>query len=210
MAASANSMVTQPSVLAMECAVTSQSPPDMAAAPRLSAEAKAPAVCPSKDWAARLLAREGEGILRMLWRLLGCEADVLDAYQDCFCKLAMLTARPGNAQARAYAFRTAANIALDLLRMRKRHDAHWPDVVATRQTNGSEAAHPSTDGRVELLRGAIAALSPHLRSVIVLRDIGRMSYEQVGRTLGIDPATARVYRRHAIVKLTELLHGAEP
>jgi hypothetical protein len=32
-----------------------------------------------------------------------------------------------------------------------------------------------------------------------------MSYKEVARVLGIEPTTARVYRRHAVVKLAELL-----
>ena len=57
----------------------------------------------------------------------------------------------------------------------------------------------------EALRVAIAALPPHLASVVVLRDLQQLPYDEVGRTLGITPSTARVYRRHAVVKLAELL-----
>ena len=59
--------------------------------------------------------------------------------------------------------------------------------------------------RFAALRETIAALPAHLRNVIVLRDLNRLSYEDVGKTLGIDPATARVYRRHAVVRLSEML-----
>ena len=62
--------------------------------------------------------------------------------------------------------------------------------------------------QADSLREAIASLPRYLGNVIVLRDLSRMSYREVGKTLGIDPATARVYRRHAVVKLAELL-GAE-
>ena len=71
----------------------------------------------------------------------------------------------------------------------------------------SEYPRPGKSPRPRL-RHAIAQLPAHLRNVIVLRDLSRMPYEEVGRTLGIDPATARVYRRHAVVKLAELI-GAE-
>ena len=40
--------------------------------------------------------------------------------------------------------------------------------------------------------------------------LGGSPIEEVGKTLGIDPATARVYRRHAVVKLAALLgEGSE-
>lgn len=50
----------------------------------------------------------------------------------------------------------------------------------------------------ETLRCHIAQLPEHLRKVVMLRDLGELSYTQVGRILGISAATARVYRCKAI------------
>ena len=47
-----------------------------------------------------------------VWRILGREQDVMDAYQDCFCKLASLPHRP-DLRAGGYACRTATNIAVE-------------------------------------------------------------------------------------------------
>ncbi|UCC32089.1 MAG: sigma-70 family RNA polymerase sigma factor, partial [Phycisphaerales bacterium] len=148
-------------------------------------------------WIARLIEREGPGILRMLWRLLGREQDVMDAYQDCFCKLAARGQGRDLASAKSYAYRTAANIAIEMLRVRKRRTAHWPAIVAQR-TDAQDAqpgnsGEEDTGGHLERLRDAIGQLPAHLRNVVVLRDLSRMPYNEVGRTLGIDPATARVY-----------------
>jgi RNA polymerase sigma-70 factor (ECF subfamily) len=157
-------------------------------------------------WVLRLIESDGPGILRLLWRLLGSEQDVLDAYQDTFCNLATRGGQRGLAHARAYAYRTAANVAIELIRVRKRRAAHLPGVAAwqtaiQKEAEGGDSEEPVT----ERLREALDRLPVHLRNVIVLRDLSRMSYEEVGRTLGIGPATARVYRRHAVVKLGELL-----
>ena len=159
-------------------------------------------------WVMRLMRAEGPGILRMLWRLLGREQDVLDAYQDCFCKLATRGHGSDLTNARAYAFRTAANIAIEMIRVRRRRGAHWPAVSA--QSHQRENADPRGGGgdfpdRSSDLREAIARLPAHLRNVIVLRDLCRLAYGEVARTLGIEPTTARVYRRHAVVKLAELM-----
>lgn len=160
-------------------------------------------------WVARLIEREGPGILRMLWRLLGREQDVMDAYQDCFCRLASRGKSPDLVSARAYAYRTAVNIAIEMLRGRKRRTAHWPAIVAQRidaqDPQPTDGGEEYSEGHLERLRDAIGRLPVHLRNVVVLRDLSRMPYKEVGRTLGIDPATARVYRRHAVVKLAELL-----
>lgn len=163
------------------------------------------------EWVSRLMQTEGPGILRVLWRLLGREQDVMDAYQDCFCKLA--TRRGGRAidSAKAYAYRTATNIAIEMIRSRQRRGAHWPAIVADRHSSESGAIDSQESGtapdRLDDLREAISRLPDHLRNVVVLRDLSRMSYADVGRTLGIEPSTARVYRRHAVVKLAELLDG---
>ena len=182
------------------------------AAPGVAAEvvAAAPAVNDQRHaWIIRLVDEDGPGILRLLWRILGREQDVMDAFQDCFCKLATLAGARKPRNARAYAYRTASNIAIEIIRVRQRRAAHWDRVVTEHGPDPEpEPASDDSGKGGERLRQAIAKLPPHLRNVIVLRDLSRMPYEEVGRTLGIDPATARVYRRHAVVKLAELI-GAE-
>ena len=159
-------------------------------------------------WVLRVMSSEGPAILRMLWRLLGREADVLDAYQDCFCKLATVGGARRLRNAKAYAYRTAGNVAIEMLRKRKRHKEHQPRVFAATRSASDDAASGGQPPIAEpvALSDAIARLPEHLRNVITLRDLGRMSYDEVGRTLSITPATARVYRRHAIVKLADFLH----
>lgn len=157
-------------------------------------------------WVSPVMEREGPGILRMLWRILGCEQDVMDAFQDCFCKLALRGRRSGLDNVRAYTYRTASNIAIEMLRGRKRRAAHLPAIVARRVADRKdECSDENSQDHVVRLREAISRLPVHLRNVVVLRDISRLSYAEVGKTLGIEPATARVYRRHAVVKLAELL-----
>ncbi len=163
-------------------------------------------------WVEHLIRTEGPGILQLLWRVLGREQDVLDAYQDCFCKLTSCRDRNDLANVRAYAYRTAANIAIEIIRTRTRQSAHRPAIAKEHsqvgdspdETSGVESADDATFAQ---LQEGLGRLPTHLRNVIVLRDLSRMSYKDVGKTLGIAPATARVYRRHAIVKLAELLGG---
>ena len=157
-------------------------------------------------WVIRLMKREGAGILRMLWRLLGREADVMDAYQDCFCKLASRGTRGRIISARAYAYRTASNIAIEMIRVRTRRRGHLPAIAMEHaHQRASEVEHGEQEDGLGAMRAAIARLPAHLRNVVVLRDLSRLSYARVGQILGIEPATARVYRRHAVVKLAEFL-----
>lgn len=164
-------------------------------------------------WVEEVMAREGDGITRMLWRLLHNEADVLDAFQDTFCKLAQRGGKVDLRSARAYAYRTATNTGIELIRARQRHHRHHAAIASRARRVSCEEPHDP--GRLvdsignDRLRGAIGRLPPHLHGVVVLRDLGRMPYDEIGRVLNIDPATARVYRRHAIVRLSELLSGEE-
>lgn len=166
---------------------------------------------PAHGWVARIMRSDGPAILRLLWRILGNEADVLDAYQDCFCHLARQPAGRKIGSGRAYAFRTASNIAIEIIRTRTRRRSHLPAVAAYRSASiGSHASAAAPSDDLDALRLAIARLPTHLRNVVVLRDLGKLPYDQVGRSLNIDPATARVYRRHAVVKLAELLTETAP
>ncbi len=162
-------------------------------------------------WVVRLMKVEGPAITRMLWRLLGSEPDVQDAYQDCFCKLATRANRGDVKCEKAYAFRTAANIAVEMIRKRNRRRAHWPAIVADQDREDARNVPQTEESENQVdLRAALSELPNHLRNVVILRDLSKMTYEEVGITLGIAPATARVYRRHAVVKLAELLgEGSE-
>lgn len=162
-------------------------------------------------WIVRLMEQEGPGILRLLHRLLSVEADVLDVFQECFCRLAAMGERPDVASARAYAYRTATNLAIELIRARSRHAAHHPRIAREKPAGSTDAGNTAEfarDPKIDL-RDALARLPSHLRNVIVLRDLSSMSYADVGRMLNIDPATARVYRRHAVVKLAEWMGGSQ-
>ncbi|MCC7293135.1 MAG: RNA polymerase sigma factor [Phycisphaerales bacterium] len=167
-------------------------------------------------WIEKIICSDGSAILRMLWKLLGNEQDVLDAYQDCWCSLAALAQPEGLRSARAFAYRTATNIAIEMIRRKARRRDHWGDVVQSRtretqpveggRVDGSPGEDPRGGDSPVNLRGAIARLPQHLQNVIVLRDLGRLSYKEVARILGIEGGTARVYRRQAVVRLAEILH----
>ena len=166
-------------------------------------------------WIMRIMDAEGPAILHMLKRILGVDADVMDAFQECFCRLATRTDGKNLTRAKAYVYRTAANIAVEMIRTRTRHRAHVPAIAATaaivarRRSESLPDDGSSREAEVAELREAIAQLPTHLRNVVVLRDLGRLSYREVGQTLGIGPATARVYRRHAVVMLSGLLGEGE-
>lgn len=180
--------------------------------------AAARAVAASRSWLDDLVRDEGERIVALLWKILRDEQDVHDAFQDTFCKLAAIGASGVPKNPRAYAIRTASNVAIEMIRSRTRRGAHRDAIREDRRRIAGERTEASQGDRRNdsrelsagdpALQAAIAELPPHLRSVVVLRDLGQRSYDEVGRLLGIEPTTARVYRRQAILSLTKSLGRA--
>lgn len=161
----------------------------------------------SHGWVLRVMRADGPALVRLLWRMLGREQDVLDAYQDTFCRLIGMGDSQSAQPPRGYIFRTAMNIALDMRRRRKVRVDHLEAAALARTAALTEPCLTGTGGQslLEALREAIEELPQRLRDVVVLRDLAEMSYRDVARILGITGGTARVYRREAIVALAARL-----
>ena len=147
--------------------------------------------------------KNGPALVTMLWRILGNEQDVCDAYQQTFLNLAHLPGQRKPAKVGAYLYRTAANVATTMLRQKKLHRRAMESIAANkRKVCNIDYAHDLDAGLLkEKLRFAISQLPPYLGNVIVLHDLAELSYEQVAKTLNITISTARVYRSKAIALL---------
>jgi len=154
----------------------------------------------SQRWILSAMQADGPALVKLLWRILGNNDDVCDAYQDVFVRLANLSPEQKPRNVRAYLFRTAANVAVSMLRREK---IHKESITHIRQAGaGATSPDPTTELDARLmqhkLREAIGRLPDYLGDVVVLRDLGEMPYEDVSRILGITQAAARVYRHKAI------------
>lgn len=164
----------------------------------------------NQAWVLSVMRKDGAAIVRLLWRMLGREDDVLDAYQECFCKLIALAEKEGEPPCRSFVYKVATNVALDMARRRKTQRTHLEPVaqIATERASAQSAGGASSELMIEELRAAIETLPERLRDVIVLRDLAELSYRDVARTLNLTAGTARVYRREAIVMLSQKLGAA--
>ena len=160
----------------------------------------AEAAVADQRWVLSTMQKHGRSLVTVLWRILGDESDVCDAYQDTFLQLAHYEggAKPQNVK--AFVFRTASNVAFSLLRRKKIHHRALRELAG----RAGRAQQPDQSGELDSLdlqaslREQIARLPQQLRSVIVLRDLAEMSYPQVAGILGISVGTARVYRCRGI------------
>ena len=134
----------------------------------------------------------------MLWRILGNEQDVCDAYQDTFLQLAHYEGGKKPEFVKAFIFRVANNVAISMLRRKLAERKRISAAVVKEKISPSPANEYDSKYLQETLRFYISQLPEHLRNVVTLRDLAELSYAQIGKILGISAATARVYRCKAI------------
>ena len=163
----------------------------------------------SQRWVLVSMQKHGQGLVTMLWRILGNEHDVCDAYQQTFLNLAHYQqqgkTKPDNVQ--AFLFRTATNTAISMLR-RKKTKQQFLTAAGKAGSVGHDVdyAHQlDTKLLQDKLRTAITELPDYLKEVVVLRDLAEMPYVKVAKILGIPAGTARVYRHKAITMLSVLM-----
>ena len=162
-----------------------------------------------QQWILTAMHQHGQSLVALLWRILGNEQDVCDAYQDTFLQLAhcLNGGKPDNIK--AYLFRTASNVAISMLRRKKCHQKCFQLLAhsSQRAPNPDYARELDTKNLQQVLRLYITRLPEHLRNAIILRDLAELPYKQAARIMGVSTATARVYRRRAmqllIAKMTE-------
>lgn len=161
-----------------------------------------------QQWILALMRRNGLAVITLLWRMLGSEQDVLDAYQTAICRLTARGKDGLGANPSGYFYRTVANAGIEILRSRQRRRACWPTVVDLQRRRSEDRPQPmGLDQKeiIEKMRQAICQLPSHLRNVIVLRELAELPYAQVARILNIRNGTARLYRRDAILRLAEMI-----
>lgn len=161
-----------------------------------------------QQWILGLIQGQGRLVVSLLWRMLGSEQDALDAYQSTICRLMAQGQEAIGTNRAGYFYRAAMNAGIEMLRMKRRRQRHWPAVLESCSQRDSERdneARPESVEDLEKVRKAISKLPPHLRDVIVLRELAGLPYRQVSTILGIGLATSRLYRRQAVLRLAELL-----
>ena len=153
----------------------------------------------SQRWVISAMRAHGPPLIRMLWRILGNEHDVCDAYQDTFVRLAYERSPARPRDVKAFLFRTASNSAISMLRRKKVH-AKACRSIAERPAVQGRGIDDDLDAPYlqNALREQIARLPERLQSVVVLKDLAELSYPKVAKIMGISLAPARVYRCRAI------------
>lgn len=140
---------------------------------------------------------------RVAYRLLGNEADALDAVQEGFVKaLTHLPGFEGRSSFKTWLLRVVSNAALDFGRQRGRRETLSMDLLGPKQRENVEPlveAEPAKElERADLrnvLHNALRQLPPAQRQTFVLHAEAELSYREVADVLGISIGTvmSRLY-----------------
>jgi RNA polymerase sigma-70 factor (ECF subfamily) len=155
-----------------------------------------------------LVSRYYPGVVLVVYRLCRDTGLAEDMAQEAFLRawLALPSFRP-QSSLRNWLYRIAVNATLDVLRRRKDEpledeaDRMYPD-----QTAGPETSLIEKE-RMALLQQAMHSLPEAARSVLVLREYGSLSYQEIASVLDIPVGTVMSRLNYARNRLRELLKG---
>ena len=150
-------------------------------------------------------------VYNLALRMMGNPSDAEDAAQEAFVKAwNSLKDFRGDSRFSVWLYRLTNNVCIDLLRKQKRQTA-----ISLSQENddGEEMELMIPDGRLspeeeaerkelqEQIRAALANLPDEWRSILVLRELNGLSYEELAETLNLEVGTVKSRLNRARKKL---------
>lgn len=168
---------------------------------------------------AELVVRYQDRLFNVAYRVLDNADDAADVVQDVFVNAyTSLRAFKGDSELFTWLYRIAFNTAISAKRRRRgvvRIDGHGggddgggldPEDRAT-DTAPEAGMERAEDERV--LAEAMAKLSPEHRTVLVLKDIDGLKYEEIAEVMGVPIGTVRSRLHRARLELKSLLDPDE-
>ncbi len=155
-----------------------------------------------------LVRRHYQGVVRVVYSMCG-DADLAeDATQEAFIRAWVnLPSFQPSAPLKNWIYRIAINAALDVLRKKPEESLEENQVtMITDQGQSPETALLEKE-RVLLVRQAMQNLPEASRSVLVLREYGELSYQEIAKVLDVPVGTVMSRLNYARNRLRELLKG---
>ena len=161
-----------------------------------------------------LVLRYQKKVYNTVLRLTGDSVQAEDLSQEVFLKIFRgLSSFRGESSFSTYIYRVAANTAIDALR---RREAPTVSLSAENEEGEEfELALPDpgplpvelleSRERRQAIRAAIDALPEHHRTVILLRELDGMSYQDIAKVMGLTEGTVKSRINRARARLRQLL-----
>jgi len=150
-------------------------------------------------------------VYNIAYRLMGSEADAADMAQEALIKIyRSIRGFKGEASFSSWVYRLTVNTCMDGLRKRKRAPISLEfacESGVSFEDSGADApeARALSIERAEDIQKAINMLSAEHRAVVVMRDIGGLSYEEIASSLTISVGTVKSRINRGRQRLKELL-----
>ena len=149
-----------------------------------------------------------ELVYRTAYSLLGNTADAEDVLQTVFLRLIRREVPPDfQNNVRGYFYRAAVNIALDVIRSRKRFEVTADAERFERPVNSCGSDSPQTAHQG--LTKAMAELSPEAAHILVLRYVHGYSDAEIAKLLGRSRSAIAVALFRSRARLKKLLRELE-
>ena len=146
------------------------------------------------------------GVVRVVFRLCGDARLAEDMAQEAFLRAWInLSSFHPQSSIRNWFYRIAVNAALDVLRHRPEEtlDDEAAQMISDQKTS-PEAAMIEKEGMTQVQQ-AIQSLPEAARSVLILREYGELSYQEIANVLDVPVGTVMSRLNYARNRLRELL-----
>ena len=152
-----------------------------------------------------LVTRHQKLVYNLALKMLGNPEDAEDAAQEAFIKAyRSIGSFRGESKFSVWLYKLTNNVCLDMLRKRREATVS----LSVEDESGEDSEIEISDGRFspdevdekkemrEALHKALGELDEDFRSVLVLREVNGLSYDEIGRALNLDVGTvkSRIFR----------------
>ncbi len=146
-------------------------------------------------------------VYRLALRMCGNAHDAEEVAQEAFVAAWKgMPAFRGESKFSSWLYQLTTNAAIDFLRREKRHRATTPieDEVDLAAPGTPQQAAEAAEVR-QALQQALDTLTPEHREIFLLRQMRQLSYEEIGRLLGLEAGTVKSRLSRAKKQLREIL-----
>ncbi len=162
-----------------------------------------------------LVEDQSKVVYNLCLRMVNNEQDAYDLSQDAFLKAyTNLSLFRGDSKFSSWLYKLTTNVCLDFLRKRSRQKT----IPLTYETDDGEQEYlpipdetfsPETEAERRELRSSVrrglSQLPEGQRQILILREIGQLSYEEIAGQLGLEAGTVKSRIFRARKKLCDIL-----
>ncbi|MGC4097125.1 MAG: sigma-70 family RNA polymerase sigma factor [Nitrospira sp.] len=150
-------------------------------------------------------------LTRLLTKKLGCRDLAADVVQDTYLRVTRVDQEIAISHPKAFVYRTAINLATDVLRRRRLRSVYEVDAVSTEEiASRAPSAETALEAQQQcrLLQEAISTLPTKSRTVFLLHKAEQLSYSEVAIRLNISKSAVEKHMTKALAHCRNYLEQA--